>query len=171
MHCVRASVANAGQQTAVRVRKSAASSRPWPSPIPDSRWMASRLDREGVHPAPAIPVIRDGLQVGHQAADGRFGKDIALWNNGGHEGYLASMWLILSFKAQNDPLCDKNGLGLQTVGFGSYGVHCLINFVQIFRRNTVSGPWPSNRCGRAKLSRTRLCQCPTGSACLCQIYL
>ena len=50
---------------------------------------------QGIYPAPAVPVVGDGLQGGqqvvHQAADGRFGENVGLWDNGGHGGCLASL--------------------------------------------------------------------------------
>ena len=48
---------------------------------------------QGIDPAPAVPVVGDGFQVGQQAADGRFGEDVGLWDNDGHGGCLASVWL------------------------------------------------------------------------------
>ena len=38
------------------------------------------------HPTAAVPVVRDG----HQAADGRVGEGIELWDHGGHEGCRGS---------------------------------------------------------------------------------
>ena len=83
---------------------------------------------QGMDPPAAVPVIRDGLQVGHQvghqAADGRFGKGVELWDNGGHEGCLASMGWVPALGMQDGPLGGENELGLRTVGFGSCVVHC-----------------------------------------------
>ena len=78
---------------------------------------------QGVHPAPAVPVVREALQVGHQAADGRFGKDVELWDNDGHEDCLASVGWVPALGMQDGPLGGENGLGLRTVGFGSCVVH------------------------------------------------
>ena len=69
---------------------------------------------KGVDPAPAVPVVREGVQVSHQvvhqAADGRFGGDVGLWVTG---AVLVSMW-VLHMKTQDGPPCCGHGLGSRT---------------------------------------------------------
>ena len=70
---------------------------------------------QGIHPAPPVPVVGDGGQVVHQPADDRFGKDIGLWDNGGHGGCDASWWYkAIHMKTQDGPLCCGNDLGIRT---------------------------------------------------------
>ena len=74
---------------------------------------------QGVDPA---PVVRNGLQVGHQAADGRFEEAVGVWDHGGHEGCNASLWVHKHEDAGRPSLCRGRSRG-SNHRFGSYVVN------------------------------------------------
>ena len=86
---------------------------------------------QGIDPAPGIPVVRDGLQVGHevvhQPMDRCGGEGVELWDNDGHEGCEASARLYDTLRTQNGPLCYGNGLGTRITGLDP--IYCIRLFI------------------------------------------
>jgi hypothetical protein len=66
---------------------------------------------QGLNPTAGIPVVRDGVQVGHQighqTADLGCKRAIERCDKGGHEGCDASLWMLKHEDAVRPSLCRR----------------------------------------------------------------